>query len=251
MFGISYDPVETLRTFAETHRISYPLLSDTDSLAIRQLGLLNRHIAEQQAFYGKPVAERHRGLPYPGSFVLDERGIVVHKKFEQSYRVRPSAPALLEDMVGALISTPDAPAAQDVGLAGVQALAWTHSHTYRPLEKVRVHLCVEMPEDIHVYGPRSAGPFIPLNVRIASWDGSEVTGPGLPEEGELDLQSLGETAYVYTGRICTHFDVTTPDSHQPVDIEVLVDYQACTDTVCHPPYQLRMPFHLLPCPQVN
>src|SRR5688572_22683615 len=96
VFAISYDSVDVLRAFTEKYGISYPLLSDEGSRIMRQLGLLNEHLAEQSAYYGIQLREHHAGTPYPGTFVLDERGVIVEKRFEQSYRVRPTAVSLVE-----------------------------------------------------------------------------------------------------------------------------------------------------------
>src|SRR5687767_8478227 len=87
--GVSYDPVPVLAKFAERHGITFPLLSDEGSLVIERLGLLNAHNEQQAAHYGLAVTDRHDGLPYPGTFLLDEQGRVVEKRFEQSYLVRP------------------------------------------------------------------------------------------------------------------------------------------------------------------
>ena len=52
--------------------IHFPLLSDPESKIIRAYGLLNE-TAPKGPFYG---------IPYPGTFVLDARGVVVAKYFE-------------------------------------------------------------------------------------------------------------------------------------------------------------------------
>ena len=92
VFAISYDSVSVLAAFAEKHRITYPLLSDEGSHSIRQLGLLNEeHLIAQHAFYGIQTRDEQRGVAYPGTFELDSHGIISHKYFEQSYRVRPTA----------------------------------------------------------------------------------------------------------------------------------------------------------------
>lgn len=89
------EPVEVLRDFTREHGITFHMLSDEGSEVIRRLGMLNTQIAEQQAYYGFAVTERHRGLPHPGTFVLDEHGVVTDKHFDQSYRDRPSGDFLL------------------------------------------------------------------------------------------------------------------------------------------------------------
>ena len=57
--GISYDSVETLKSFADQRSISYPLLSDEGSKTIKAYGI---HSQE--------------GYPHPGTYLLDEEGIV-------------------------------------------------------------------------------------------------------------------------------------------------------------------------------
>src|SRR5207244_2571760 len=71
LFAISYDSVEILRNFAATHGITYHLLSDEGSHAMRGLGLINDRVQEDHAVYGIKPNARHVNLPYPGVFVLD------------------------------------------------------------------------------------------------------------------------------------------------------------------------------------
>jgi len=105
-FAISYDSVEVLAAFADKRGITYPLLSDAGSHAIRALGLLNeQHLVEQHAFYGIQTRDEQRGVAYPGTFVLDERGIIAEKRFEQSYRVRPTARIFEEYALGTFEAT--------------------------------------------------------------------------------------------------------------------------------------------------
>jgi peroxiredoxin len=94
VFALSYDPVEVLAQFVAKRDITYTLLSDVGSRVIRQLGLLNEHLDEQYAYYGLEVREHHRGVPYPGSFILDEAGVIVEKHFEQGHRIRPTGVTL-------------------------------------------------------------------------------------------------------------------------------------------------------------
>ena len=121
LFGLSYDAVPVLARFAEQCGITFPLLSDEGSHAIRALGLLNQHVAEQHAFYGVAVRDEHHGVPYPGRFLLDTDGVIVAKQFEQSYRVRPSAALLREFALGA--SPPAPPSGLEQLEPGVQVRA--------------------------------------------------------------------------------------------------------------------------------
>ncbi len=131
-----------LAAFAERHGITFPLLSDEGSGVIERLGLLNRHVAEQQAYYGMPVADRHRGIPYPGTFVLDEHGAVIDKQFEQSYRHRPPAALIRQHAQG---SREDAAiGAVQAASEELQATAWLDSDVFRPYQRLRLHLLLRV-----------------------------------------------------------------------------------------------------------
>jgi peroxiredoxin len=66
LFAISYDSVEILHNFAAAHGITYHLLSDKGSHAMRGLGLINDRVQEDHAVYGIKPSARHVNLPYPG-----------------------------------------------------------------------------------------------------------------------------------------------------------------------------------------
>ena len=73
LFAISYDSVDVLSTFAKAYGIEYPLLSDIDSQVIRAYGILNEQV--------RPGDSLLYGIPYPGTYVVDEDGIVLEKFF--------------------------------------------------------------------------------------------------------------------------------------------------------------------------
>jgi hypothetical protein len=78
---------------------------DQGSHTIGALGLLN----DTHAFYGIQTREDQQGVAYPGTFVLDEQGVVVDRRFEQSYRVRPTARLFEEFAFGASGEVPSPP----------------------------------------------------------------------------------------------------------------------------------------------
>jgi peroxiredoxin len=77
--GVSYDSIEVLRNFAEPAGISFPLLSDEGSKTIREFGI---HFRD--------------GLPHPGTYLIDEKGIVRAKFFREGYRERHDNSELIE-----------------------------------------------------------------------------------------------------------------------------------------------------------
>lgn len=112
----------TLARFAQSHGISYPLLSDEGSVVITELGILNVPLEEERAAYDRKVEDRHRGIPYPGSFLLDEEGILVGKRLEQSHRIRPTANTLMRTFFASDESEADG--AVSTGSPGVSVAAW-------------------------------------------------------------------------------------------------------------------------------
>ena len=87
--AVLYDPPAKLDRFSHKYGITFPLLSDQDSSAIIQLGLLNPNYDPSSKYYG---------VPYPGVFLGDSKGIIVGKFAEENYRDRP----LMEDLIGAV-----------------------------------------------------------------------------------------------------------------------------------------------------
>ena len=83
--AISYDPVDALTKFADKKQITFPLLSDPESKTIVAYGLLN-----------KEAKGKTKGIPYPGTFLIDKAGVIRAKLFVDGYRERHSIKELLK-----------------------------------------------------------------------------------------------------------------------------------------------------------
>jgi peroxiredoxin len=83
--GISYDSVDALKKFADRNKITFPLLSDEGSKTITAYGILNKE--------ARGIA---RGVPYPGTYLLDRKGVVRAKLFKEGYRVRHTTEELIK-----------------------------------------------------------------------------------------------------------------------------------------------------------
>jgi peroxiredoxin len=86
MAAISYDPVATLADFSRRRGITFPLLSDAGSETIKRYGLLNTTIDPKNELYG---------YPFPGTFLVDPRGVVTSRVFEPIYQERSTISSLL------------------------------------------------------------------------------------------------------------------------------------------------------------
>jgi peroxiredoxin len=85
LVGISYDDTKVLKTFSDRMKIAFPLLSDPGSQTIDAY-----HIRNETA---RGKAE---GVPNPGTFILDRRGIIRAKLFLGGFRERHTTEALIE-----------------------------------------------------------------------------------------------------------------------------------------------------------
>ena len=109
--AISYDTPEVLAAFAQQRQITFPLLSDADSTAITAFGLLNpavawglgadkddpaivRQVETFVSFNGR-ASEMMRGMAVPGTLIVDRRGRVVSRFFEESYTDRSTTESLM------------------------------------------------------------------------------------------------------------------------------------------------------------
>ena len=222
VLAVSYDPVDVLAGFADKHGIAYPLLSDEGSRVIRALGLYNEHLAEQAAHYGLQARDHQYGVPYPGVFVLDEEGVVAEKRFEQSYRVRPSGAALAEEL---------APAPAGSSLLAVRS----SDATYRPYQQLALHVELNLPAGLHVYGRPIPEGYTPLEVEVEPLPGLVVGEPRLPTPRPFEVEGLDERFVVHEGRVRVVVPFYAEKTEGPLRLAVRVRYQACTDTLCHPP----------------
>jgi hypothetical protein len=225
--AISYDSPEVLRHFSERMGgFHYPLLADEGSKAIRAFGIFNHNVPEGHEFYG---------MPFPGTFLVDENGIVRAKYFEQMHRQRYTADSILVREFGASggkrvqVVTDhlklEAFPAQDVASRG---------------NRITLALDLDLPPKMHVYAPGVEG-YRPVVVEIEENPSLLAHETDFPESERLHLEAIGETVPVYHGRVRILKDVTiSPRVRNPkISIPLTFSYQACDERVCYTPSSVR------------
>lgn len=85
--GISYDSVTALKKFTDAQQIAFPLLSDEGSKTIDAYGIRNKE--------AKP-GSRQDGIPYPGTYIIDQNGVVRAKLFLDGYMERAETTELIK-----------------------------------------------------------------------------------------------------------------------------------------------------------
>jgi AhpC/TSA family/Thiol:disulfide interchange protein DsbD, N-terminal len=228
--AISYDSPEVLRYFSRrVGGLHYPLLSDADSAIIKAFGIFNHNIPEGHEWYG---------ICFPGTFVVDENGIVRAKYFEDMHRQRYTTDSIL---------------VREFGVGGGKRIEAKTDHltltAYSADDVVsrgnRVTLVVEvdLPPKMHVYAPGVTG-YRPVALEIGEDPMIVAHETDFPEPQVLRLEAIGETVPVYQGRFRVLKDVTLSPKlrAETASIGLTFSYQACDDKVCYVP--TKVPFTL-------
>ncbi len=227
--AISYDSTGVLKAFAEREHIDFPLLSDTDSKVIRSFGILNETIEKGTPYYG---------IPYPGTYLLDNRGRVVAKYFEEDYRVRDTSESILLRRFGVTAAPRERIAAKhvDLGISGGDTPA-------RPNQRVTLAVDVHLADRVHVYAPGVTG-YIPISLKLASSAAYQAEPVSFPATKTMRLEAIHETVPVFEGqfRLLETITLAGPqqlnpllDSNHNLVVEGELRYQACDDRECFIP----------------
>jgi peroxiredoxin len=86
LVAVSYDDPEILAAFHKENALTYPLLSDKDSAAIKAFGLLNTDMKPGTRFYG---------VPHPAIVFAGRDGTIKQVLREEGYRTRPANEAVI------------------------------------------------------------------------------------------------------------------------------------------------------------
>ena len=181
--AISYDSTAVLKAFADREHIGFKLLSDPDSRIIRSYGILNETVDRNSPFFG---------IPHPGTYVLNERGVVIAKYFEDDYKVRNTAASILLRQFGL------APAAHEAVAAKHLQLSLSGGDiSYRPGQRISLAVDVQLPERTHVYAPGVSGGYIPISLKLESSPAYQADPVAFPPSKTMRIEVIHETVPVY------------------------------------------------------
>jgi peroxiredoxin len=233
--AVSYDSAAILKDFAGRAAIHFPLLSDSDSKTIRSLQILSEDAPHGSPFYG---AAR------PGWFVLDARGAIVAKYFEEDASQRYTSAGILLHQFGWI--PPEA--AHEVQGKQITATIGASNSSVAPGQRIALTLDIDLPPSMHVYAPGVAD-YIPIDWKMEDSDTAEVHAPVFPRAEKLYLKAIDETVPAYRNRFRLTRDITIPpenklkpavDSSGHFVVEGSLRYQACDDRVCYIPQMLSL-----------
>ena len=221
--AISSDSAAVLKTFADrVGGFRYPLLADPEAKIIRQFGVLNRNI---------PHTFRSYGICHPGTFIVDENGVVQSKFFEENHRQRTTAETIL---------------VKEYGAGGIKRMEAKTEHlkfsasvsqsVVRPGNRFAVIIDVDLKKAMHVYAPDVEN-YRPIRLTFEKHKQLYFHKTEFPNPIKLRLEAIKETVPVYKDRVRVTQDVTL--SHRYRDKSITLsgkfEYQACDDKTCYVP----------------
>jgi hypothetical protein len=234
--AISYDPPATLKKFADSRGIRFPLISDPGSGIIRRFGILNQQ---------QEPGTRAYGIPHPGTFIVDRNGVVTARFFEDAYQERYTAAAMLAAR-GANPGT-RALTAQTNHLTISASISDT---TAAPGERMSIVVVATPRPTMHVYAPGKHD-YQVVKIAIDSQPWLRVHETRYPPSEIYHFKPLDERVEVYSKPFRLVQDVTilaTPDVQKllatlpTVTIAGTIDYQACDDKICYNPARVLISF---------
>ncbi len=216
--AISYDSVAILKQFADRAHITFTLLSDPDSAVIRSYGILNETVAKTSAQYG---------IPHPGTYILDRKGAVVAKYFQEDFRVRDTADSILLRQFGL---KPLAQESLEAKHATLQPSALEGE--LRPNQRVTLNLDVTLPRKVHVYAPGVQG-YKAVALTLGDSKAFQAEAAVFPKSRIMNLAAIHESVPVFENQFRIMQTITLAGAQQ---IEPLLD--------CQPPVDHRGPVPL-------
>jgi len=228
--GVSYDSVAVLSDFARRRGVTFPLLSDPGSMTIRKYGILNTTVPETN--------RQMYGIPFPGTFMLNARGVVVSRFFEKAYQERntvASIMARLGDKVNVQATTISSPQ--------LELTSYATDNTVAPGTEFSVVADVRPARGIHVYGPGVTG-YRPIGLSVQPQPGLLVRAAQYPPSEDYHFKPLNEHVKVYQRPFRIVQDIVIDSSPQAeaalksvtsLTIKGTLNYQACDDRVCFTP----------------
>lgn len=235
LIAVSYDSPATLKAFSDSRKIAFPLISDPGSAMIRRYGLLNETVDPKSSTYG---------IPHPGTFIVDRRGRVVSRFFEDAYQERYTVAAMLPGIDRAGSPTMKATSAH------LSVTASVSDAVAAPGKRLTIAADISPVKGVHLYAPgKHTYRVVRLVVDPQPW--LKLHETVYPPSEIYHFKPLDERVEVYTKPFRIRQDVTilaTPEAQKllagrdSITVSATLEYQACDDKVCFNPARIPLTF---------
>lgn len=256
--AISYDSRQILAAFSRRHGITFPLLSDEGSPTIRKYGILNTVVeealgpnrdnpavaADVRKYIAGNANERMRGIPFPGTFIVDRQGRVTSRLFEEYYSERSTTANILRRLEGAAGQV----AGSRVSTPHLSLVTYPTDAAVAPGNRFGLVLEVTPRRGIHVYAPGASG-YRVISLKLAPTPGVRALPLSYPPSEMYHFEPLNERvpAYQKPFRLTQEVVVEATREAQAalrgktaLALTGTLDYQACDDKLCYNPVSLPL-----------
>jgi peroxiredoxin len=259
LVGISYDSQDILQAFSEQHGITFPLLSDVGSATITRYGILNTVAEEGLGPNGNDpdviarvklyvsangANERQRGIPFPGTFVVDRSGRVKARFFEDSYTVRNTVSSIRVKLNAAETTV----AATKVQTAHLDVTTYPSDAAVAPGNRFSLVLRIAPHAGMHVYAPGAANYKI-IELKLLPDEYLRAQAPAYPPSEIYEFKPLKERIPTYqkpftlVQEVVLDGQASTRNAlkdRTSLTIGGALTYQACDDRLCYDPVTLPL-----------
>lgn len=227
--AVSYDSPATLKKFADARGITFPLIADANSAIIKRYGIFNTTVESGTRTYG---------IPFPGTFMLDAKGVVRARYFENAYQERSTAASILVRQGGTAAGPMVTAETAHLSIA-----AMLSDNEVAPGERLTIGYEITPQRGMHVYAPGKHD-YQVINVTLDPQAWLRAHPVSYPASEIYHFKPLDERVPVFTKPFRLMQDITilaTPEvqkllaNERSVTITGRVNYQACDDTVCYNP----------------
>ncbi len=270
MAAISYDPVDTLAAFSRQRGITFPLLSDAGSATIKKYGILNpvpeealgpnkddpavKADIQKYVSVVNPTAAMV-GIAFPGTFILDRKGRVTSRFFEDFYIERNTVSSLLLKL-GANAAPVTA---TKISSAHLDVTTYPSDPAVAPGNRFSLVLDIKPGPGIHVYAPGAKG-YRAIALTIAAQPNVRVQSARYPASQIYFFKPLDERVPVFQRQFTLVQEVIlegTPQAQaalrgkENLTLTGTLDYQACDDKQCFNPASVPLSWTLALRPLVR
>lgn len=230
--SVTSDTAAILKHYATRKGIKFPMLADSDAKVVRAFGILNETVPKDTPFYG---------APYPGIYIVNERGLVKSKYFQADARESYTAASILAHEFGV-----DGKEKTTVETPHMKLTYSASDAVLAPGRRASLIVDIELKPKMHVYAPGIEGNYKPVEWVMPQsklWSAQPVV---FPPSRKLRLEAIDETVPVYEGKARFVRDLVLGPASvvKAADLAVTVDgafkYQACDDRMCYTPRSIPL-----------
>ncbi len=257
LVGISYDSPAILAAFSDQHGITFPLLADEGSATIKGYGILNSVAEEGLGPNGKDpeviaqvklyvsangANERQRGIPFPGTFIVDRGGRVKARFFEDSYTVRNTVSNIrvrLNEVDSSVAGTRIASQQLDV-------VTYPSDNGVAPGNRFSIVARITPHPGVHVYAPGAAN-YKTIELKVLPGQYIKSSETIYPPSEIYFFKPLNERVPTYQKPFTLTQQVVLDASARELvgkqtslTIGGTLNYQACDDRLCYDPVTLPL-----------